>query len=90
MSLPKKIASVVAPIASIAFLLAVPAWAQNAQVSSSPKSQVDSSTPKSDAPVKKVAATRHSWSKKHVAKTASGTSQTPKRKPKPKVANDVK
>lgn len=53
MSLPKKIAAMVAPLVSVAFLLAVPASAQNAPAAS-PKNQVDSSAPTSEAPKKEA------------------------------------
>jgi hypothetical protein len=79
MSLPKKIAAMVVPLVSIAFLLAVPASAQNAPAASS-KNQADSSAPTAEAPKKKVMAHRHSWTKKHEPKTASGTKKPPKAK----------
>ena len=85
MSLPKKIVTMAASIAGIAFLLAAPVSAQT-PASGSPKMQVDSSTPASEAAHKKVMATRHSWSKKHHPKTASGTHKPPK----PKAANGTK
>jgi hypothetical protein len=67
MSLPKKIAALAAPVAAIAFLLAVPASAQNPPASTSPKAPVDYSTSTTEAPKAKTMATRHSWTKKHTA-----------------------
>lgn len=67
MSLPKKFAAIAAPVAAIAFLLAVPASAQNPPAPTSPKAPVDFSTSTSEAPKTKVMATRHSWTKKHTA-----------------------
>jgi hypothetical protein len=76
----------VVPLVSVAFLLAVPASAQNAPAASS-KNQADSSAPMSEASKKKVAAHRHSWTKKHEPKTAASG---PKKKPKEKSANSTK
>jgi hypothetical protein len=67
MSLPKKIAAIAAPVAAIAFLLAVPASAQTPPAASSPKPPVDYSAGGTEAPKSKVMATRHSWTKKHSA-----------------------
>lgn len=71
MSLSKKIATMAAPIAGFAFLLAVPASAQNAPAS--PKAETNVSTPASESTHKKVEAHRHHWSKKHTPGTAGGT-----------------
>jgi hypothetical protein len=81
MSHPNKIAAIAAAIAGIAFFLAVPASAQNAPASTSPRNTPDLSAPKSEASPKKVNAVRHSWSKKHASETKTG------KKPKPKTTH---
>jgi len=73
MSLSKKIAAMAAPIAGLAFLLAVPASAQNTQAPATPKAETNVSTPSSESTHKKVEAHRHHWSKKHTPGTAGGT-----------------
>jgi hypothetical protein len=76
MSLPKKFAAIAAPVAAIAFLLAVPASAQNAPA---PMASGDYSAPAAEAPKAKTAATRHAWTKKHAAdKKASAKKQLTK------------
>jgi hypothetical protein len=73
MSLSKKIAAMAGPIAGFAFLLAVPASAQNARAPASPKAETNISTPASESTHKKVEAHRHHWTKKHTPGTAGGT-----------------
>jgi hypothetical protein len=83
MSLSKKIAAIAAPIAGFAFLLAVPAAAQNAQAPAAPKAETNVSTPASESTHKKVEAHRRHWSKQHTPGTASGTNVSHK----PRVAH---
>ena len=85
MSLSKKIAAMAAPIVGFAFLLAVPASAQNAQAPASPKADTNVSAPTSESTHKKVEAHRHHWSKKHTPGTVSGTNLSHK----PTVAHKV-
>jgi hypothetical protein len=93
MSLSKKIAAMAAPIAGIAFLLAVPASAQapaspkadTPKADTYPKAEANVSTPASESTHKKVEAHRHHWTKKHTPGTVSGNNVSHK----PTVAHKV-
>ncbi len=91
MSLSKKIAAMAAPIAGLAFLLAVPASAQAPAPAAPPKADTypradaNVSTPASESTHKKVEAHRHHWSKKHTPGTGGGTTVSHK----PTVAHKV-
>jgi len=91
MSLSKKIAAMAAPIAGLAFLLALPASAQAPAPAAPPKADTypradaNVSTPASESTHKKVEAHRHHWSKKHTPGTGSGTTVSHK----PTVAHKI-
>ncbi len=98
MSLSKKIAAMAAPIAGLAFLLAVSASAQapappkaespkaeSPQADTYPRADANMSAPASESTHKKVEAHRHNWTKKHTPGTVSGTNLSHK----PKVAHKV-
>lgn len=88
MSLSKKIAAMAAPIVGFAFLVAVPASAQTPappMADSYPKAEANVSTPASESALKKIAAHRHHWAKKHTPGTVSGTTVSHK----PTVAHKV-
>jgi len=81
MSLPKKIAAMAAPIASIALLLAVPASAQTPDkamtAAASPKAEANIAAPTSAAlPQSSVARTTRPMSKVQAAGTESGTGKS--------------
>ncbi|MGD0024572.1 MAG: hypothetical protein ABSC37_08090 [Xanthobacteraceae bacterium] len=90
MSLPKKIAAIAAPIASVALLLAVPALAQNAPAAA-PKAQANlAAAPAAGAlqgmalPHPSAAATVRPSTQAFAAGTASAVAQAPK------AANELK
>ena len=93
MSLSKKIEAMAAPIAGLAFLLAVQASAQapaspkadTPKADTYPKAEANVSTPASESTHKKVEAHRHQWTKKHTPGTVSGNNVSHK----PTVAHKV-